>query len=496
VAGTTNDDMTESEGGPAGSLEVASTSAVSRWNQQLVQVLTVVGFGLPLGSYVWLVGHFSVNVPVGDDWDDVTVIQSSYVHYFDWGQLWTQHNENRIFFPNLIVVLVAHTLHYDIRVLEYLGAIMLIAATALVLIAHKRRSPTTPWLYYCPVAFMAFSFVQQDNALWGFQMAWFVVLVTLAAVLLLLDREILTWPVLVVAIAVAVVGSFSSLQGLLIWPAGLVLFFYRRRTWTQAGVWIVVAIATSVIYFRNYDAAASPLPRFALQHPLFAVKFFFFLIGDVLGKPVTLGSANSGNTLVILFGIFIVALALGTVLICGIRRDEHTGSPIGIALICYGLMFALIVTQGRSFYGLGGASSSRYTTFDLLILVGTYLALLGRRPLWRVDTQAEEVASMSHQASPRLSVGRGLPGIRRVAYRTAVILVATAVTLQVLLGFHNGLNAARSFHDSQVKAVKALRNIDHLSNQELAQAEFFVSPSVIRRQTRVLKAHHLSVFGH
>ena len=455
------------------------------------------GFGLPLIAYVWLVDHFGVNVPVGDDWDEVTVIRSSYVHFFDWGHLWAQHNENRIFFPNLIVVVVAHTLHYDIRVLEYLGVIMLTAATALILVAHKRRSPSTPWLYYCPVAFLAFSFVQEDNSLWGFQLAWFVVLLALAAVLVLMDRSTLTWPVLVGAIAVAVVGSFSSLQGLLIWPTGLVLCYYRRRTWTQAGVWVAAAMATTAVYFHNYDSSASALPRFALQHPQIAVKFFFFLIGDVLGKPVTLGSANPENTLVVLFGIFIVALAVGTLLICGFRRDEHTGSPMGIALIWYGLLFAAIVTQGRSFYGYGGASSSRYTTFDLLILVGIYLALLGRRPLWRGWVPGEAEPSMSHQApSSRVSVGSGQGRIRTIAYRVAVVLLGAALVLQIPLGYHYGLGAARSFHAAQVRAVEALRSMDQLSNPELGRAEFFISPPFVRRQARVLKVHHLSVFDH
>ncbi len=211
----------------------ATASAVSRWDPRLVAALTVVGFGLPLAAYLWMLGRFSVNVLVGADWNEVTVIKQSYVQYFDWGQLWAQHTENRIFFPNLIVVLVAHTLHYDLRVLEYLGGAMLVAATAFMLVAHKRRSPTTPWLYYCPVAFLTLSFAQEGNTLWGFQMAWFLVLLALATALLLLDRASLSWLALVGAIAAATVGSFSSLQGLLIWPAGLVLCCYRRRVWPQ-----------------------------------------------------------------------------------------------------------------------------------------------------------------------------------------------------------------------------------------------------------------------
>ena len=69
-----------------------------------------------------------------------------------------------------------------------------------------------------------------------------------------------------------------------------------------------------------------------------------------------------------LFGLAILLLAVGTVLICGLRRDEESAAPVGIALICYGLLFAGMITQGRLVFGYVAASYSRYTTFDLLVL--------------------------------------------------------------------------------------------------------------------------------
>ncbi len=495
MASSPNVNLNEIAGPGVRSDDNEPASVVAGWNPRLVQALTAVGFGLPLIGYFWLLGRFSVNVLVGDDWDVVPVIGQSYVHFFDWRLLWTQHNENRIFFPNLIVVLIAHTLHYDIHVVEYLGAVMLVASTLCIVVAHKRRSPSTPWLYYCPVAFLTFSFVQEGNTLWGFQMAWFLVLLALATTLLLLDRANLTWLALGGALVAATVGSFSSLQGLLIWPAGLVLCCYRKRTWNQTGVWIVAGTAATAVYLRNYHFSATPYPRFALQHPLIAVKFFFFLVGDVVGKPVALGSTNPDNTLVVLFGILIVALAIGTVMLCGLRYDECTGSPIGVALLCFGLLFALVVTQGRSYNGYGGASASRYTTFDLLVVAGIYLALLGRRPLWRGEVSDEaEYSAARRSMIRRPPAGHGSGRISGIAYRIAVVLVVGAMMVQIPLGFHYGLSAARSFHASQVLAAETLRDINHVSNQELGSAEFFVNPSEIRRQTRVLEEHRLSLF--
>ena len=66
---------------------------------------------------------------------------------------------------------------------------------------------------------------------------------------------------------VAVVGSYSSLQGLLIWPVGLVLLYHRRRpTWVFIS-WVVVGIATTAWYFHDYHIFAVG-PQYALERPL------------------------------------------------------------------------------------------------------------------------------------------------------------------------------------------------------------------------------------
>ncbi len=45
------------------------------------------------------------------------------------------------------------------------------------------------------------------------------------------------------------------------------------------------------------------------------------------------------------FGVVILLLAVLVLIKWGFRRDEHSGVPIGIALIVFGLMFALLFTE-------------------------------------------------------------------------------------------------------------------------------------------------------
>jgi hypothetical protein len=465
---------------------------------RIVTTLTVLGFGLPLLGYFWFLQHYSLNAVLADQFSDVNVIKASYVQFFPWGPMWVQHFENRIFFPNIVVVLLAHTVAFNIQVEEFLSGVMLVVATIFIILAHRRRSPSTPWLYYCPVAILALSIVQYGDTLWGFQLAWYMVLLSLAGTVLILDRVTLTWLALVGALVVAIVGSFSSLQGLIIWPTGLVLLYFRRRPLSQIAVWIAVAAADAVVYFHNFDFATSSLyPQYARTHLFEALKFYLFAIGDVVGKPVGLGTSNSDNVLVILFGLVIVVLAVGTVLICGLRRDERSGSPVGIALIVYGLLFAAMITQGRSFLGLGAASFSRYTTFDILILVGIYLALLDRRRVISVSadsSSADELSSASDRCQANVrGAGRW---VDRVALPCARIVLLVAIVVQVPLGIHYGLQGGKHQYAFNLKAANVLRNINQASNSEIRYYLYFLEPaSTVREQARVLEEHHLSLFA-
>ena len=95
------------------------------------------------------------------------MIHQCYSHPLSCGALWTQHNEERLLFPNLVVILLAHTTHFNIRLEEILSGMMLVAATFLLIHAHKRRSPAIPWIYYCPVVILACSVVQYGATLMG-----------------------------------------------------------------------------------------------------------------------------------------------------------------------------------------------------------------------------------------------------------------------------------------------------------------------------------------
>jgi hypothetical protein len=468
-------------GRPKGTWKVGSL------NSTFVKVLTVAGFAIPVGAYLALLAHYQVNAISGDQWDDVALVAQSFGgHFPSWSSLWGLHTDNRIFFPNLIVIALAHTVSFNIEVEEYLSALMLFGAIALLIWAHKRRSPATPLLFYCPVVFVLLTFSQWQNTLWGFQMAWYLVVVAWAASVVLLDWPRLPWPAFIGAILVAVVGSYSSLQGLLIWPVGLVLLYHRRRPSWAFVSWIAAGVVTTALYFQNYHAPSSS-PKFALEHPVLVLKFYLFALGDVVGVQMKEGAPANGA--VIAFGALILVMAIFVVLRWGIRRDPRSGTPIGIAMIVFGLLFDLLITEGRLLFGLWGASQSRYVTYDVVVLAGIYMTLLSPA---RARTPAAG-RSTTRRSHPALSKVRVL--VDRIDRRILLRITLVVMVVQLVFGVHYGIEGARYEHQTYVSAAHLTRNIDHESDMTVVRLYFVESAQWIRQQAEFLRTHHLSLFG-
>ena len=472
-----SEDLLDSTLTPSPKVRSGSVRFSERIPQGVVNLLTILGFGLPVLGYLLMLRGYSVNIVIGDQWDDVVVIGHSYSHLFDWSSLWAQHNENRIFFPNLIVLLLAYTTGFNIQVEEYLSFVMLTGATALLIWSHKRKCNGVPWLYYCPIAILMFSVVQYENALWGFQMAWYLVLLCLAATLALLDRAEETRLSFAVAITIAVIGSYSSLQGLLIWPAGLIILWLRGRSRSSVGIWVLAAALTTALYFYNFNSnTATPDHNFIWQHPMTSITFFLFTVGDIVGVHIPFHGPV--NYAVVLFGLVVLLVAI-LALIVGFRsRVPGDGRPIGMALIVVGLGFAAIVTAGRVALGYWVASGSRYTTFDLLIIVGIYLTLLSRP---------------SRQARAKSVNLRRFDRTGPIIVRWCLVPV---IIVQMALGLYNGLEQAASNHRYQLQAVEVLRTIDQQADSTVSYYLYLFKPAdFIRREARVLKEHHLSSFA-
>ncbi len=462
---------------------MSSTPEVGRSNTRgtLLSSLTFLGFALPGAGYLWFIHRYGVNVPREDQWSDISLIGRSYSGHLGLSDLWAAHNDHRIFFPNLLAVFLGRTTHLNLFVEMYLSAVLLFISIGLVIAAHRRRSPSRRWIYYCPVAIAMLSFAQYQDTLWGFQIAWYMVIAALALVLLLLDRPRLGWATPVAAIVFAVIGSYSLFQGLIIWPVGLLLVLQRRRGRAVVVAWVTAAVATGLGYFIGLP---SPPNRFyVLHHPVTAIKLFFLATGDSFAQSTPF----SGDNTVLIVGVVMFLVAGWVVIRYGFRHDELSGRPIGVGLICFGLLFVVSADIGTaSVFGAWVGTNSLYAINVLMILVGAYLVVLDWPPF------AE---------SPR----------RTIVHALVPVAVIGFLGLQVVLGTVNGLSGGRTTHQTASVAADVLANIDRASTEEVRAA--FDCPRIGNRvglppwspwcpdgtlapaNVKVARLHHLALFG-
>jgi hypothetical protein len=429
---------------------------------------------LPVIAFFLLIHTYAVDVIRADQWYDIRLIQRSSTGTLSLSTLWAQHSENRIFFQNLITLLLAYATHFNVLVEDYLSVSMLAAAATLVIWTHHARSTSTRWIFYVPIALLMLSVVQWEIGLFGFDIGWSLILLSLASTVCLLDRPRLTNGLMAAAIAAAVVGSFSSLQGLLIWPVGLTLLLQRRRSGRQVTAWIAAAFTTTVTYFINWSSVTGGSSgSYAFKHPISSIKFFFAAIGDVAGVPIS-GSPSPSNTLIEVLGVTIVAGAIWVLFAYGLRRDKTSGRPVGVALVWFGLLFAMMITGARASSGLPSAGVSRYTTFDLLILVGCYLVML----------------------DPSMP----FPTVNRAGQQAPIIfrlVVIGTICVQIVLGSIQGVSSASSYHRSELIDADIIANIrmapDGLIQSQLAGVD--QPAGFVRELTRFAAGHRLSLFS-
>ena len=429
-------------------------------------IFIVVCFAVPLIAYFWLVDAYSVNTIWVDQWSDLGLIRQAYSGHLTLTALWAQHTDNRILFPNLVVLLLAKVTHFNTVDEAFLSAITLVLAISVLIIGHRRRAPKAPWMFYLPMAIVMLSFAQSDNTLWGFQFAWYFVLLTLCIALVLCDGPRWGWLITGGAIAAAVVGSYSSLQGLLIWPAALSVLLLRRRPMAFILTWITAGAVTTAVYFVNYNRQrAGSNVGYALHHPFQGLRFFVFSVGNVIGVH--------GGNLPLVLGVLIIFTAFWLTFLAVFRPVENDGSPLGVGLICFGLLFAAIITAGRATAGLDAGGGSRYTTFAWLTLVGCYLIVLSRRTAPVRDDRMDEAF-----------------------WYGSVITVGVAVFLTLVLGTVNGLNDADSWQHSQIQASRLIANIQKAPDS-MVERVLTVNPYDLQ-ETRYLAAfarsNRLSLF--
>ncbi len=315
---------------------------------------------------------FGVSVVFADAWSMVRLFDKWSSGRLRLSDLFDQHNEHRMFFPEGVELLLGSITKYDNVAEMYLVQVCLLVTLVCLLLAMWDN--VRSWLpLFVPVAFLVFSFRQHENMLWGYQISFaFAQTFGVLALFLLhvLGRRDFKKLAFVAALGSATVASFSVAQGLFVWPAGLLQLaispVQKPAKRVFVAVWGLVGLGEWIAYFVDYETpASSPSLSYILEHPVAGAQYFLSMLGASLFW--SLNPALAG-------GLLLVGLAL--VILFLVYRDKKFGEySFWIALLLFSLLILASITYGRSGFGLGQALVSRYTTFSILAAVSVYAML-------------------------------------------------------------------------------------------------------------------------
>jgi hypothetical protein len=182
---------------------------------------------LPAVLALLYVRAYGVSVVYFDAWSVVRLFDKWSSGTLSPLDLLEQHNEHRMFFPKGFELLLGWITGYDNVVEMYVIQVCFLATLIILLLAF--RDNVRAWLFiFAPVAFLIFSFRQYENILFGFQInfAFTQTFGVLALFLLyVVGHTRLGKLAFVAALGSDTIATFSTAQGLFVWPAGLLQLF-------------------------------------------------------------------------------------------------------------------------------------------------------------------------------------------------------------------------------------------------------------------------------
>jgi len=432
---------------------------------------------LPMLVYVWYVRTYGVDVIFWDEWAAVRLIGKMYRGTLALIDLWTPYGPHRMLIPNVWYLMLARIAHFNTKDDMYASVLLLVAAFATACILYRRSGGSSLWPLV-PAAYLFFGLAPYENALWGFQVAWYMVLCGFLLALAALDGLGTSRPpartlAFLAALGLATIASCSSVQGLLVWPCGL-LYMVGRGYGRPVRVllWSAAAILVAGLYLQGVDTHATyghPFLEFT-HHPASAALYFLVALGafvipgpSVAVSPVPM---NVGGLLPdAVAGGLLLALS-GALIATWIRRpDARASLSLAVACITFGLLFDATLVVGRSWLGVLEAASSRYSLYNLLVFTGCYFGLVA---LVRRGGRADDSALL------------------------AGMLVL--VILQVGMAYRLGLTAGAEIRRQRIVAADVLVNYRSASNK-LIGFQVYMDPSTFPELGQIAEAYRLSVFS-
>jgi hypothetical protein len=272
-----------------------------------------------------------------------------------------QHNEYKLGFEHSVVASeMEFTHHLNFAFLIALGNFFLLPIGYLLWRMYQgdEHDLDRRLLYFLPISLLFFSLTYWENLNWamtGLQNTP-VVLFSLLAIYFLTSREKTrsTRAHLVFACLAAALAAFTSANGFLLGPLGL-LILLPRRAYAKSLAWCASFVVPLAAYLYHYTSSAYVMHRFFyLTRPAFFLAF--------------LGCAIPSKWIAALVGVAIL-----TVCSLAVRSRFDRINPTAFYFAVWLVATSCLVAWVRGASGFGIAS--RYSMYSILLLIFCYAFL-------------------------------------------------------------------------------------------------------------------------
>lgn len=367
---------------PASGATLAETSLSQSRIGQLSPTVRYVLAGLlvvlilvPVYGYYRVVFTNAVNVPFEDDFDSALAFASNYYYktpsfFGKLQRIFSQHNEHRIVLDRL-AFLTDYTLtgHINFRHLILFGNLSLLIVIGLLYLSSFRQLTLLQKLaYFLPVPFLLFQLHFWELTVWGMasiQNLYIVAFALLSFYALSQQGQPSRW--FWVAIASAIVATFTSGNGMFVFIIGSLVLFIQKA-YRPLGIWAAVGAITVGLYFWGYAKPGHHPPIFETltKNPGLFFDYFFTLTGsDFATQPAWPIRA----------GKWMLALSLGLFIWKAVKQ-QLTSNVAMLGLLAFMYLTSISVTMARSGFGIQQALSPRYGILPVMLLISLYILLI------------------------------------------------------------------------------------------------------------------------
>lgn len=350
---------------------------------------------LPVAFLLYKVSHYGYTFPYWDEWQLTPFLENFYAGQLHLADLGVQHNEHRPFFPRLVMITLAWMTHWDVRA-EWMASVVCAVLTfgvlSLLTLRTRPAGTTRPWWALPLLCWFIFSWVQMENWVWGWQLAVFMNVLSVAAGVFILAPQPHSPARFAGGVLLGIIATWSFANGLVYWFAVVPVFFRAdsdtKRRGAYTGAWLLCAMVVVQLYFYGYNKPdVSPSFSAVLEQPAAFVSYVLVFLGAPITGIFTRLTWHGGYTpamspLYALPGFFALCFfGLWSVRALQSSRTPYARIAPWLALALYAGGSAVITAAGRVGFGLEHALTSRYTTITNLFWIALVGLLVAHPPI-------------------------------------------------------------------------------------------------------------------